>query len=196
MVIKYTNSVHAQALQNLPKLVFLVWKQTIWQPWRRLENCPPVGCRVRRGVADNKISAADLVLQTGAKIKRGRFDNANFWLICLLGPVFNWEILSSKLTRFYLENSSSQNWPVFTWKIYLLKIDKFLPKKFIFSKLTSFYLEILSWEAKWNIKSRSWSWKNILLIYNIFKAQCPEAWEKDRMIIFLNKSFWNPINYH
>jgi hypothetical protein len=32
--IKYTNSVHCQTLQNLPKLGFLVWKYTIWHPWR------------------------------------------------------------------------------------------------------------------------------------------------------------------
>jgi hypothetical protein len=32
MVIKYTNIFHSKALQNLPKLGFLVWKQTIWQP--------------------------------------------------------------------------------------------------------------------------------------------------------------------
>jgi hypothetical protein len=33
MAIKYTNSVDFKALQNLPKLGFLVWKYTIWQPW-------------------------------------------------------------------------------------------------------------------------------------------------------------------
>jgi hypothetical protein len=33
MVIKYNNIVHSKALQILPKLGFLVWKQTIWQPW-------------------------------------------------------------------------------------------------------------------------------------------------------------------
>jgi hypothetical protein len=32
MAIKYTNIFHRNTLQNLPKLVFLVWKQTIWQP--------------------------------------------------------------------------------------------------------------------------------------------------------------------
>jgi hypothetical protein len=29
---RYTNIFHSKALQNLPKLGFLVWKQTIWQP--------------------------------------------------------------------------------------------------------------------------------------------------------------------
>jgi hypothetical protein len=33
MVIKYTNNFHSKTIQNLPKLGFLVWKQTIWQPW-------------------------------------------------------------------------------------------------------------------------------------------------------------------
>jgi hypothetical protein len=32
MVIIYTNIFHSKALQNLPKLRFVVWKQTIWQP--------------------------------------------------------------------------------------------------------------------------------------------------------------------
>jgi hypothetical protein len=32
MTIKYTSIFHYKALQNLPKLGFLVWKQTIWQP--------------------------------------------------------------------------------------------------------------------------------------------------------------------
>jgi hypothetical protein len=31
--IKHTNIFHCKALQNLPKLRFLVWKYTIWQPW-------------------------------------------------------------------------------------------------------------------------------------------------------------------
>jgi hypothetical protein len=30
--IKYTNIFHRNALQNLPKLVFLVSKRTVWQP--------------------------------------------------------------------------------------------------------------------------------------------------------------------
>jgi hypothetical protein len=32
MAIKYTNIFHRNTLQNLPKLVFLVRKRTIWQP--------------------------------------------------------------------------------------------------------------------------------------------------------------------
>jgi hypothetical protein len=31
--IKYTNIFHCKTLQNLPRFGFLVWKQTIWQPW-------------------------------------------------------------------------------------------------------------------------------------------------------------------
>jgi hypothetical protein len=31
--IKYTYIFHCKTLQNLPKFGFLVWKQTIWQPW-------------------------------------------------------------------------------------------------------------------------------------------------------------------
>jgi hypothetical protein len=42
MVIKYNNIFHSKALQTLPKLGFLVWKQTIWQPWVRL---PPRKCK-------------------------------------------------------------------------------------------------------------------------------------------------------
>jgi hypothetical protein len=33
MTTKYTSIFHSKALQNLPKFEFLVWKQTIWQPW-------------------------------------------------------------------------------------------------------------------------------------------------------------------
>jgi hypothetical protein len=33
MAVKYSSIFHSKALQNLPKLGFLVWKQTIWQPW-------------------------------------------------------------------------------------------------------------------------------------------------------------------
>jgi hypothetical protein len=31
IIIKYNHIFHSKALQNLPKLEFLVWKQTIWQ---------------------------------------------------------------------------------------------------------------------------------------------------------------------
>jgi hypothetical protein len=32
-VMKYDNIFYSKALQILPQLGFLVWKQTIWQPW-------------------------------------------------------------------------------------------------------------------------------------------------------------------
>jgi hypothetical protein len=32
MAIKYSNIFQSKAIQNLPKLGLLVWKQTIWQP--------------------------------------------------------------------------------------------------------------------------------------------------------------------
>jgi hypothetical protein len=32
IIIKYKNIFHSKVLQNLPKLGFLVWKQTVWQP--------------------------------------------------------------------------------------------------------------------------------------------------------------------
>jgi hypothetical protein len=38
MVIKYTEIFRSKALQNLPKLEFLVLKQTIWQPWRAADS--------------------------------------------------------------------------------------------------------------------------------------------------------------
>jgi hypothetical protein len=50
MVIKYPKCkifqtdikyIHSKALQNLPNLGILVWKQTIWQPWRRLYYSTP-----------------------------------------------------------------------------------------------------------------------------------------------------------
>jgi hypothetical protein len=36
MAIKYTNIFHYKTLPNLPKMGFLVWKYTIWQPWSML----------------------------------------------------------------------------------------------------------------------------------------------------------------
>jgi hypothetical protein len=33
MDTKFTNIFHCKPLQNLSKVVFLVWKYTIWQPW-------------------------------------------------------------------------------------------------------------------------------------------------------------------
>jgi hypothetical protein len=38
MVIKYNSIFYPKALQILPKLGFLVWKQTIWQPWLQSEE--------------------------------------------------------------------------------------------------------------------------------------------------------------
>jgi hypothetical protein len=35
MAIKLTNTFRCKALQNFPKLGFLVWKYTIWQTWLR-----------------------------------------------------------------------------------------------------------------------------------------------------------------
>jgi hypothetical protein len=37
--VKYTSIFHSKNLQNLPKLGYLVWKLTIWQPWERLQLC-------------------------------------------------------------------------------------------------------------------------------------------------------------
>jgi hypothetical protein len=33
---KYTNIFNCKTLHNLPKLGFLVWKYTIWQPWQEV----------------------------------------------------------------------------------------------------------------------------------------------------------------
>jgi hypothetical protein len=46
MVIKYINILQSKALQNLPKLGFLVIKETIWQPCVALNLLParPVSC--------------------------------------------------------------------------------------------------------------------------------------------------------
>jgi hypothetical protein len=39
--VNYSNIFHCKTLQNLPNLGFLVWKETIWQPWRRIEPAIP-----------------------------------------------------------------------------------------------------------------------------------------------------------
>jgi hypothetical protein len=41
MAKECTKLFHSKALQNLPKLGFLVWKQTIWQPWFQPILHPP-----------------------------------------------------------------------------------------------------------------------------------------------------------
>jgi hypothetical protein len=40
MSVKYSNSFQSRAHQNLPKLGFLVSKETIWQPWYRNVHLP------------------------------------------------------------------------------------------------------------------------------------------------------------
>jgi hypothetical protein len=43
MTINYTNVFHSKDLQHLPKLVFLVLKYTIWQPWKLLGDVDCTG---------------------------------------------------------------------------------------------------------------------------------------------------------
>jgi hypothetical protein len=38
VTIKYTSIFHSKALPNAPKLGFLVWKQTLWQPWHTCQT--------------------------------------------------------------------------------------------------------------------------------------------------------------
>jgi hypothetical protein len=50
MVIKYTKVFHSKAFNSIPKLEFLVWKYTIWQPWSVAEYnlkspVPALDCR-------------------------------------------------------------------------------------------------------------------------------------------------------
>jgi hypothetical protein len=57
MSVKFTNIFYCKSLQNLPKLAFLIWKYTIWQPWSRLkvvvqfsyEMCKPLKARWQQG---------------------------------------------------------------------------------------------------------------------------------------------------
>jgi hypothetical protein len=45
MAVKYTKIFYPQAFQNLPKLTFLVWKYTIWQPCLRHDLLTPTQVR-------------------------------------------------------------------------------------------------------------------------------------------------------
>jgi hypothetical protein len=36
--VKHTNVFHCRTLQNVPNFGFLVWKQTLWQPWLQLQH--------------------------------------------------------------------------------------------------------------------------------------------------------------
>jgi hypothetical protein len=38
MFIKYINIFQTEALYNLPKFGFFVWKETIWQPWSNVQT--------------------------------------------------------------------------------------------------------------------------------------------------------------
>jgi hypothetical protein len=49
----YNNIFHSKALHNIPALGFLVCKETIWQPWRRLPSKKPVhGFAKETGLGD------------------------------------------------------------------------------------------------------------------------------------------------
>jgi hypothetical protein len=39
MALNFIIIFQSKALQNVPNLVFLVWKQTIWQPCSRTDKC-------------------------------------------------------------------------------------------------------------------------------------------------------------
>jgi hypothetical protein len=56
MALKYTNIFHRKTVQNLPKLVFWVWKQTIWQP-----RCGAVLFSANIGVQRQKIVQLDFL---------------------------------------------------------------------------------------------------------------------------------------
>jgi hypothetical protein len=63
MVIKYTNIFHCKTLQNLPRLGFLVWKQTIWQPWWSDQN-------VTLSVVEHSMLLVNWTFSGTCKVKR------------------------------------------------------------------------------------------------------------------------------
>jgi hypothetical protein len=63
MVIKYYNIFSSKALQILPNLGFLVRKETIWQPWSRLERGYRESSRGGRPTKKALMTAASQSLQ-------------------------------------------------------------------------------------------------------------------------------------
>jgi hypothetical protein len=55
--IEYTNISHSKTLENFSKFGFLVWKQTIWQPWLR-----PVHVRPNQQLTNGKVFEATYFL--------------------------------------------------------------------------------------------------------------------------------------
>jgi hypothetical protein len=86
MAVKYskwpknTNIFHSKALPNIPKLGFLVWKYTIWQPWSwnsRLKVCvwsgqPPA--EPARTLPEKPVSSV-----TGTFFGNYYIGNKDFW---------------------------------------------------------------------------------------------------------------------
>jgi hypothetical protein len=56
MVTKYTNIFRCKTLQNLPKLVFLVWKYSIWHSWLGPDHFP-----ILFGPSDSRLSLAPTI---------------------------------------------------------------------------------------------------------------------------------------
>jgi hypothetical protein len=82
--VKYTSIFHSKALHNLPKLGFLVWKQTIWQRWCGSVALHQVGaCAITRRFYNFLIS-----LSTNKEIELEAYLERNCFL-SFISPVKN-----------------------------------------------------------------------------------------------------------
>jgi hypothetical protein len=98
MIIKYTSIFHSKALQNLPKLRFLVWKQTIWQPSGSVTtNVAPFICICARTYVCSQ--------RHGSRVSTGSHDHGTLQLFlvrCGIPMGFGWVLF--QMTRWFSKN--------------------------------------------------------------------------------------------
>jgi hypothetical protein len=92
MSIEYTSIFHFKVLQNLPKLEFWVWKQTIWQPCFTFEETRQQVCRYTWGPL--------LCLLVGLPDGIFSYQTPQLWYI--LEGRWNWKKLLTFITNWYV----------------------------------------------------------------------------------------------
>jgi hypothetical protein len=91
--VKYTNIFHCKTPQNLPKLGFYVWKQTIWQPWCSFE-C--LYCAAKHSLRDFSSSEASVTGWVREKIAQN-----------VAQPIV---VKNKTCVNLYLRKSSTKMW--------------------------------------------------------------------------------------
>jgi hypothetical protein len=92
MAVKYINLTQSKTLQNLPKLGFLVWKQTIWQPWSHHANKLESGAIQMNKISDSNLCQGCQIVYFRAK----KFNSGKFW------GVLQWRMLIYFMANWYI----------------------------------------------------------------------------------------------